>query len=215
MSHSEVPTQQFDDDLRTRISWFLSGASQIGSIPALILMTAHVGFAGLASENGISVLQAMFMVATIWALPANIVLIGAISGGYSVIGAAIAVALSSIRFVPMVAAFVPEMRGPKSRKIVLLFLSHFIAVTAWVLGMEHLRNVPVHMRTSYFAGLGITLTTARLPSAWSFSCRPTFRRSFLPRCSFSRQCTFLPRSGARRVTGRFTLPWCRGWRFFH
>ncbi|MEK1890452.1 MAG: AzlC family ABC transporter permease [Phyllobacterium sp.] len=132
----------------------------IRTIPALILMTAHVGFAGLASESGVTITEAMFMVAMIWALPANIVLIGAISGGYSILGAAVAVALSSIRFVPMVAAFVPEMRGPKSRKIVLLFLSHFIAVTAWVLGMEHLRNVPVRMRTTYFAGLGITLTTA-------------------------------------------------------
>lgn len=148
------------DDLRTRFAWFLSGASLVFSIPALILMTAHVGFAGLASESGVSLGQAMFMVAAIWALPANIVLIGAIAGGYSIFGAAVAVALSSIRFVPMVAAFVPEMRGPKSRKVVLLFLSHFIAVTAWVLGMEHLRTVPAKMRTSYFAGLGITLTSA-------------------------------------------------------
>ncbi len=62
------------------------------SIPALILMTAHVGFAGFASENGVSFLQATFMVATIWALPANIVLIGSISGGYSLVGVAIAVA---------------------------------------------------------------------------------------------------------------------------
>ena len=85
-------------------------------------------------------------------------LIGAIAGGYSLFGAAIAVGLSSIRLMPMVAAFVPEMRGPKTRKITLLFLSHFIAVTAWVMGMDRLKHVPRDMRTSYFAGLGITLT---------------------------------------------------------
>jgi predicted branched-subunit amino acid permease len=159
MADSEFPSRQSDhENLRTRFSWFLSGASLIVSVPALILMTAHVGFAGLASENGVSLFQAAFMVATIWALPANIVLIGAISGGYSLIGAAIAVALSSIRLMPMVAAFVPEMRGPETRKITLLFLSHFIAVTAWVIGMERLKHVPRNMRTCYFAGLGITLT---------------------------------------------------------
>lgn len=130
----------------------------IFSIPAFILMTAHVGFAGFASENGVSLLQATFMVAAIWALPANIVLIGAISGGYSLLGASIAVALSSIRLMPMVAAFIPEMRGPKTRRITLLFLSHFIAVTAWVMGMERFRHIPRDMRVSYFAGLGITLT---------------------------------------------------------
>ncbi len=88
------------------------------------------------------------MVATIWALPANIVLIGSISGGYSLAGAAIAVALSSIRLMPMVAAFVPEMRGPKTRKFTLLFLSHFIAVTAWVIGMERFQHIPRNMRTA-------------------------------------------------------------------
>ncbi|PSH69312.1 AzlC family protein [Phyllobacterium brassicacearum] len=160
MADSEFPFPQSDaEDLRTKFSWFLSGASMIFSIPALILMTAHVGFAGFASENGVSLLQATFMVATIWALPANIVLIGAISGGYSLFGAAIAVALSSIRLMPMVAAFVPEMRGPKTRKFTLLFLSHFIAVTAWVIGMERLQHVPRNMRTTYFAGLGVTLTS--------------------------------------------------------
>jgi predicted branched-subunit amino acid permease len=159
MTDSGLPSQQAEvEDLRTRLSWFLSGASMIVSVPALILMTAHVGFAGLASENGMSLVQAIFMVATIWALPANIVLIGAISGGYSLIGAAIAVALSSIRLMPMVAAFVPEMRAPKTRSMTLLFLSHFIAVTAWVVGMERLQHVPRNMRTSYFAGLGMTLT---------------------------------------------------------
>jgi predicted branched-subunit amino acid permease len=158
MADSGLPSHQADENLRTRFSWFLSGASLITSIPALILMTAHVGFAGFASENGVTLLQATFMVAIIWALPANIVLIGAIAGGYSLFGAAIAVGLSSIRLMPMVAAFVPELRGPKTRKITLILLSHFIAVTAWVIGMERLKHVPRDMRTTYFAGLGITLT---------------------------------------------------------
>jgi predicted branched-subunit amino acid permease len=159
MTDSELPSHQAEvEDPRTGFSWFLSGASLVFSVPALILMTAHVGFAGFASENGVSLFQATFMVAAIWALPANIVLIGAISGGYSLLGAAIAVALSSIRLMPMVAAFVPEMRGSRTRKLTLLFLSHFIAVTAWVIGMERLQHVPRNMRTSYFAGLGMTLT---------------------------------------------------------
>ncbi|MCO4316494.1 AzlC family ABC transporter permease [Phyllobacterium sp. 21LDTY02-6] len=145
---------------RTKLSWFLSGAALTGSIPALILMTAHVGFAGFASENGLPMIQAAFMVAAIWALPANIVLIGAIAGDYSIVAAAIAVGLSSIRLMPMVAAFVPEIRGPNTRRISLLLLSHFIAITAWVIGMERLKNVPAEMRVVFFAGIGITLTTA-------------------------------------------------------
>jgi predicted branched-subunit amino acid permease len=159
MADSGIPTEEIQMIERTRLGWFLAGASLIGSIPALILMTAHVGFAGFASENGVTVWQATFMVAAIWALPANIVLIGAVSGGYSIVATAIAVGLSSIRLMPMVAAFIPEIRGANTRKRVLLPLAHFIAITAWVVGMEKLKHVPREMRLTFFAGLGITLTT--------------------------------------------------------
>ncbi|MHC1548973.1 AzlC family ABC transporter permease [Phyllobacterium sp. K27] len=159
MADSGIPTEETQMAERTPLRWFLAGASLIGSIPALILMTAHVGFAGFASENGVTMLQATFMVATIWALPANIVLIGAISGGYSVIATAIAVGLSSIRLMPMVAAFIPEVRGPKTKKRALLPIAHFIAITAYVIGMEKLKHVPRDMRLTFFAGLGVTLTT--------------------------------------------------------
>lgn len=159
MSDSDLAPEDTQMTERTPFQWFLAGASLIASIPALILMTAHVGFAGFASENGVSMLQATFMVASIWALPANIVLIGAVSGGYSIVATAIAVGLSSIRLMPMVAAFVPEVRGPKTRKRALLPIAHFIAITAWVVGMEKLKHVPRDMRLIFFAGLGITLTT--------------------------------------------------------
>src|SRR5688572_27833790 len=131
MSDSDLAPEDTQMTERTPFQWFLAGASLIASIPALILMTAHVGFAGFASENGVSMLQATFMVASIWALPANIVLIGAISGGYSIVATAIAVGLSSIRLMPMVAAFIPEVRGPKTKKRALLPIAHFIAITAW------------------------------------------------------------------------------------
>lgn len=114
-------------------------------------------FSGLAIESGISMGQAVFMTLTIWALPAKVVLIGAISAGSSLAAAALAVALSSVRLMPMVVALLPELKGPRSRKVTLLFLSHFVAVTAWVMAMEQLRNIPRDLRTSYFAGIGVTL----------------------------------------------------------
>ena len=53
------------------------------------------------------------MVGMVWALPAKVVLVGAILSGASLPAAAFAVALSSIRLTPMVVALVPELRGPK------------------------------------------------------------------------------------------------------
>jgi predicted branched-subunit amino acid permease len=80
--------------------------------------------------------------------------------GASIFGAALAVTLSSIRLFPMVVAILPELRGPRTRKWVLYFLSHFIAVTSWVMALQLLRSVPRDMRTSFYAGIVIPLALA-------------------------------------------------------
>lgn len=142
--------------------WFLRGAGAAFSVPGLILMSAFVGFAGLAKETGLTVVQTVFMVGVVWALPAKVVLVGAILSKASILAAAFAVALSSIRLMPMVVALVPEMRTPKTRPWVLYALSHFVAVTSWVLALERFRHVPPDMRTTFYAGLGGTLVVTNM-----------------------------------------------------
>lgn len=134
--------------------WFLRGVATAFSVPGLILVSAFVGFAGLAKETGLTVVETVFMVGVVWALPAKVVLIGAILSKASIFAAAFAVALSSIRLMPMVVALVPEMRTEKTRPWVLYLLSHFVAVTSWVLALERFRDVPPEMRTTFYAGLG-------------------------------------------------------------
>jgi predicted branched-subunit amino acid permease len=142
--------------------WFLAGVRSSVSIPTLILISAFVGFAGLAREAGFSLAQAVFMTGFVWALPAKVVLIGAIMAGSSLPAAAFAVALSSVRLTPMVVSLVPELKSERTRPWVLYLLSHFVAVTAWVLAMERLREVPRAMRTAWFAGLGGTLVAVNM-----------------------------------------------------
>ena len=142
---------------RERRRWFLRGVRAGASIPGLILSSAFIGFAGLAKDAGFSLVEVIFMVATIWALPAKVVLIGAIMSGASIGAAAFAVALSSVRLMPMVMALVPEMRGPKTPRWVLYALSHFVAVTSWVLSMQQMPAIPRVMRTTYYTGLALFL----------------------------------------------------------
>ena len=142
--------------------WYLRGVRAAFTIPGLILSSAFIGFAGLARESGISVYEAVFMTGVVWALPAKVVLIGAILAGASLPAAAFAVTLSSIRLMPMVVALVPEIRGPRTRTWVLLLLSHFVAVTSWVLAMDNVRTVPREMRTAWYLGLGSTLPLANM-----------------------------------------------------
>ncbi|MBX3569342.1 MAG: AzlC family ABC transporter permease [Rhizobiaceae bacterium] len=149
-------------DHTSRVTWFLRGAAQAVSVPGLILWTAHVGFAGLAQEAGLSVVQAMFMVAAIWALPGMVVMLGAMMSGAGLVAIAFAVALSSIRLTPMVVALVPEIKGPRTRPLTLYLLAHFVAVTSWVVAMQTVRDVPRDMRTSYYAGLGGILVVSNM-----------------------------------------------------
>ena len=142
--------------------WFFRGVRAAASVPGLILISAFVGFAGLAREAGITVEQAVFMTGFVWALPAKVVLIGAIMAGNSLPAAAFAVALSSVRLTPMVVALMPELRSPKGRPWVLYLLSHFVAVTSWVIAMEKVRDVPREMRTLWYGGLGGTLVVANM-----------------------------------------------------
>lgn len=137
--------------------WFLQGARGIFSLPAFILMTSFVGFSAFALESGVSRGEAMFMTAAIWALPAKMILIGMMTSGANVLAIFLAVTLSSIRMMPMVASLVPELRGSRTPTWLLLVLSHFVAITAWVFAMGSLKGIPREARVSYFAGFGLTL----------------------------------------------------------
>lgn len=147
----------FQSEADSQLRWFFRGTGRIFSVPSILLMSSFVGFAGLAIQSGITLAQAVFMTITIWALPAKVVLIGAISANAALPAIILAVGLSSVRLTPMVVALLPELKGPNTRKLTLAILSHFVAVTAWVMAMEEFRNVPRRMRTSYFAGIGTIL----------------------------------------------------------
>ncbi|TPP11007.1 AzlC family ABC transporter permease [Rhizobium glycinendophyticum] len=137
--------------------WFLAGMRGLFSLPAIILMISFVGFAAFALQSGVSRGQAMFMTAAVWALPAKMILIGTMTSGANLFAIFLAVTLSSIRLMPMVASLVPEMRTSRTPTWLLLLLSHFVAITAWVFAMGSFKNVPREARVAYFAGFGITL----------------------------------------------------------
>lgn len=142
---------------RPQLRWFLIGMRGLFSIPAMILMVSFVGFSAFAVESGITRGEAMFMTAIIWALPAKMILIGMMSSGASLLACFLAVSLSSIRMMPMVASLVPEMRESKTPTWLLLILSHFVAITAWVFAMANLKTIPREGRIAFFAGFGLTL----------------------------------------------------------
>ncbi len=147
---------------RTGTQWFLRGAAAVVSIPAVILIAAFVGFAGLARESGLSLSEAVLSTATVWALPNQVVLVGALSSGTSMLTAALAVTLSAVRLMPMVVAWVPVIRDHDTPKWKLFVLAHFVAVTSWVFAMSRLPDIPRGARIPYFAGFATTLSLTNI-----------------------------------------------------
>jgi len=135
--------------------WMLRGARAAVSIPALILTAAFVGYAGLARETGLSLAETLVMTGFVWALPSIVVLTGGMATGMGLVPAAIAVALASVRLMPMTMALMPLVKVPgKTPTWKLLLASHFVAVTAWVYAMKNLPDMPRDGRLPFFIGFG-------------------------------------------------------------
>lgn len=155
-------TAETAPDHHSQTHWFLVGMRGLFSLPAIILMLSFVGFAAFTAEAKIPVGQVMFMTGIVWALPAKVILVGSMLSGAHIATAFLAVTLSSVRMMPMVAALIPEIRTSRTPTWLLLIVSHFVAITAWVFAMEHVRDVPRTGRVAFFAGFGMTLTTVNI-----------------------------------------------------
>jgi predicted branched-subunit amino acid permease len=140
--------------------WALRGSRGVLSVPAAILLASMAGFGVVCRESGLTLGQAVFTTAAVWALPSQVVLVGAVAAGASVATTAIGVALSAIRFVPMLASWVPMVRTEATPRWQLLALSHFVALTSWAVSAPRVPKLPPEARLPWFAGFGISLTTA-------------------------------------------------------
>ncbi len=156
-----MAAERTDSPLTTSAAFRLGIRDALG-IPLLVLMATFTGFVGLAREAGIGLAHTLYMVAFIWALPAQVVLIAQIASGASLLAAFVAVTLTGVRLTPMVVALLPEIKGTRTRRLTLFFLANFIAVTSWVIGMHGARNVPRESRAAWFAGVEMTLVAANL-----------------------------------------------------
>lgn len=137
--------------------WFLKGASNVASLPALILIMSFVGFAALTVEAGLSVGQAMFLGISTWALPSAVLVAGAIINDVPFYATVIAVVLASIRLLPMTMALVPLLKSDKTKLSSLLLSAYFMAVTSWVFAMNKLPEIDRENRVPFFLGFALTL----------------------------------------------------------
>jgi predicted branched-subunit amino acid permease len=133
--------------------WFWRGVrAGVFSVQGIVLFAGFIGFGGLIRDVGFPLGAALLSTILVWALPAQLLIVGGFAAATPAPVIALAVGLSSVRFFPIVASIMPMIRG-KSGLGTQLYASHFVAVSAWVESIRLMPALPVHARMPFFLGL--------------------------------------------------------------
>lgn len=122
------------------------------AMPAWIVGFSYLGVGSLARDAGHPMMAALLSTVLVWAAPAQLILYGTLASGGLAAGAAIAVALSAIRLLPMTLSLLPYLRRPGDSLLRGWMVAHLIAATTWIDGMRRLPGMEPDARLPYFVG---------------------------------------------------------------
>jgi predicted branched-subunit amino acid permease len=143
-------------------SGFLRGFAASGrSVYLYVLFGTFIGIGALGHDFGFSLFWMLLSTVLIWAAPAQVILVSTLSTA-ALFEVALAVTLSSVRFLPMVAALIPLFNAPGVRQRDLLLPMHLTAISVWVEGMRLLPTRPRGERVAFYNGLGAGLISGAL-----------------------------------------------------
>src|SRR5262245_53722406 len=122
---------------------FLEGLlASFRCVVVLGLIGTYGGVGARAHAFGFSLAWVMLSTVLVWAGPAQVIVISALGAGAPLFEVALAVFLSAVRFLPMVVALLPLLRGPRTRLRDLLAPAHFTAASMWVASYRLLPKLP-------------------------------------------------------------------------
>ena len=128
----------------------------LGSIFFYVVLGNYAGIGALAHEFGFDPFWMVLCTLLIWAAPAQVILISTLSTA-SLVEVAVAVSLSSVRLLPMVASLLPMLQRAGQRQHGLALPMHLTAISVWAEGMRLLPRVPKSEREAFYNGLGCGL----------------------------------------------------------
>ena len=139
---------------------FLDGIqAALRSVFFYVLLGNYIGIGALSHEFGFSLWWMALSTMLVWAAPAQVILISTL-GTATLWEVALAVTVSSVRFLPMVAALLPMLRHTGTRQRDLLLPMHLTAISVWVEGIRLLPTRPREQRVAFYNGLGVGLMSA-------------------------------------------------------
>jgi predicted branched-subunit amino acid permease len=133
----------------------------VRSVFFYVLVGNYVGLGALAFEFGFSFWWMAASTLLVWAAPAQVILISTLTTA-SLVEVALAVTLSSVRFLPMIAALMPLFNAPGVRQRDLLLPMHVTAISVWVEGIRLLPQRPRGERVGFYNGLGLGLMSGAI-----------------------------------------------------
>jgi predicted branched-subunit amino acid permease len=128
-----------------------------------VIFGTYVGYGALCYDLGFSLPWSLISTIVVWAGPAQVILVSTLGTGAPLAEVAVAVSVTAMRFLPMVAALLPVIRTPSTRLRHLLLPAHFTAASMWVEGLRVAPTLPREARVMFCNGLGTTMMT------WSLS----------------------------------------------
>ncbi|MCG8447414.1 MAG: AzlC family ABC transporter permease [Hyphomicrobiales bacterium] len=141
---------------------FFRGIIEAPSVSIVVVIITFIGFGALARDMGFDLAQAIFVSATVFALPGQVVLADQVGQSLPLLAAFLGVTLTAVRLLPLTASLLPNLRGSNTPRWLQYLLSHFIAVTIWVESMRRLPPIPRELRVPYYMGFAGTLFIANL-----------------------------------------------------
>src|SRR5262245_27042198 len=132
------------------------------SVFIYVLFGTFLGYGALCHDLGFSLTWGIASSVLIWAGPAQVIVVTALGSGLPAGEAAIAVALSGIRLLPMVAALLPLIKTPATRFWHLVLPAHLTAVSMWVESLRMAPGLPRERRLTFCNGLGLGLMAPAL-----------------------------------------------------
>lgn len=153
-----VAVQRFQN----RHDAFWAGIKDAAGAPAMVLFAGMVGFGAMGKTNGLDVWFTGATSFLMFALPGQVVLLEMAITGSSVVAIALAVTLTSTRFITMTVTLFPQL-DDKDRNRGLYASVHLLAMTAWAISMREFHKIESKHRLSYFIGLGLLCWLISVP----------------------------------------------------
>ncbi len=142
---------------------FWSGFKQALGAPLWVLFAGMIGFGAMGHTSGVSVWILGLSSLLMYALPGQVVMLEMLLNGSSFVAIALAVTLTSSRFITMTVTLFPQFATSDKSKRLYAHV-HLLAMTAWAVSMRDFPSIDPQYRLRYFLGLGLPCWLISMPA---------------------------------------------------